>query len=690
MTAIFNGTSQAISYATTGLPTTLDTDGIWMSRWVYVPSTPSAFTFFSAVALASSVSGNYYGLGINAEGKFVIRWRSAGGPTRHRAGATATAGWHLVTGWWRQGSGTNVSLTLYVDGNAAVSATNQSVGSLSISYDRYTFGARDAASSQLWYEGEIGGAGIGTGDPDGLHPWLWNGGSAREMVAEGAGYDFDGDADAAIIAYHPLDKEATATIDSTDTEAQDSVGGLDTVTNTGSTVWSTRVAPFNSGVTPQVGTNGTPALAASGTDITLSVTLADNDWASPFTFDTNDIDVSALKGYGPISVSSASAVVDGGDNKVLNVTLDLSRTVYAEEDIAISFKDGWLTDNDGNTGGLEDDVAVTTTGGASGSPATSTTWSMGRTVDLTVNATLATARAGGFLAGGIPYIVFPSDTNVTALTPAQASEDQGAGARTINGAGLNLERTAATLAQPWNQHESDLGFGDNWDATNLFTPTAAFGQNDAIIKSIARAYADIGLDGADDYAFVDYFAGFMGLASAPSNPANTVIPLVGYDGTSTRPAFEIDFDSIVSGLPSYSVNTGDSDYHTPAQTIRRFCQLCAGRYLGRDVGGRYFVPTSFVGISPSSDTDADGYGRDFVRTISYALIHIMGDQATTVQKRQLVEWVCIHGCNAYEATKEYAEPIRSRGALDQGMLPMVALFLHWSNQDSLLATLQTV
>ncbi len=664
MTAIFNGTNQTIRFDLSPFRTAnspLDTNGIWMSCLVYVPSTPSGYQFIMTMTDNASEIGNTISIGINASQQFVARWRNNGGVFPEATGASATAGWHLVTARWRQDSGTNGIIDLWVDGNAVVSSSSTAFGSLDFSdFDDLLIGGLTSSNN---FNGEVAGAGGGIGAADAAHAYAWNSGTAREIT----GYTFAGDATENISFYFPLDREDTVAITALQTEAIDTQTFLSGFANRNTTLWSTRVAVFNSGVTPEVATVGPFTTGLSGTRLYADLELATNDWDTP-TADHTAFSLFSTLGYGEVTITAAT--IDSISGTSARLVLTTSRAVSTDERLELDADADAVTDADSNATPALSAESVSAAGGAA-PPATATGFSRGRCW-IKFNS----AAPVSWFADEVGVVDDPGSLTITETFPAQTTE----GGDIIHGMMKNMQRGASGKAnkQGWDERLGTSGSQGTWDATLNETLPLSASANDCIVKCSSQP-GPLGT-APRQLSTVEYLICHF-VSEIPANPGNTISPPHdGYAGTSARPQPIVDLAAFVSDQPSRNSATAPASEDV-ATTIERFCQPCPAVAF-TDAAARDHYPRNFTNAG-------GGYGGERVRTIEDAVMHLHGNVATTAQKKQIAAFLLSAGCSIYYCfTQSGVSAVTTPGAQDLGWIGAVAVFLNRNGNSAALATLE--
>lgn len=665
MTAIFDGADrfeQSVTFGTDIGQATLDTDGVWMSIWVYVASAPSASTGLFHAGTGSFT--NIFGLITNASGNPRAYFTRGGGADEVVAANALQAGWNLVTCWIREGTTAGrVSLSIWHNGYTVAENLNEVKPSLVMDLHDTLYAGSIGTGNYL--TGELAGAGFGTGDPASAHSYAWNSGTAREID----GYNFAGDANSTLDYYAPWGKEGTDTVDTGDTELLDTVGSLDTWTFGGAPVWSTRAAPFNGGET---GTLGTPALT-DATSLGVTVTLPSNNWGT-ITIDDTKVKVWATRGYGNVSVSSGSA---SGGSTAATVDITLGRSVYSDETVIVTFEEGWMVDDAGNSALSAEDVSVTVTSGAANG---ATTTHAGASY-LKMAVDLSAARLISFTREGFPGIDCSGGAvNVTATYPVE----QGTTPNQYDGAQKN---PLGNDLQGFDERDSNT-----YSSGLRLTYPTSFDANDSLIKQIGRPTPTATPASTSIFTAYQGYGAFY-FINGTFGSGDFAPPAVGFDGTSARPVAsltEAQLDAIVAdvqaraGLDTSSLQNSAAESVTKppaADLLYRIAQLNLGRTLSTS-GAAYYRR-----LVPLRWTAQDGYHRYNQETLGTIVTALCADY-TAEELKPLVMWIIHHGLQWYEAQLENENgPIRGG---NQGHYAPTALALLWLGRGGEIDDIRTV
>lgn len=419
----------------------------------------------------------------------------------------------------------------------------------------------------------------------------------------------------------------------------------------------------NSTQSPEYDINISSMTLSDSDTIQLSLLTENVKWGD-LSLDANDVSVWAETGFGHPSISS----IDGSSSGyTATVNLNLDRTPYNNELYEIETRTGWLGCSRGNSGVIDwsnlAKLNLDLTGGAS-PPATTTVISNGRTA-----ITLDTAAAVSFYQDGVPAIVVPTSNSVVAEYPDRTVDASG---YVINGAVYNGDF--------YNTQAFDER-ARTYNDSNLVALSGSVLPGGSYVKVSSEAYDDIdNIDGATTSwnSHIRSYGLYQFVSSAPSSNEFSP-PVWGYAG-SGRPTLTLsNLSSIVSSLPSKTLTGLGQTPPDLNDILKRFGQSNVGRIVGENDFSRELIPTYF--------TDAEGYGRNQSITMANALIHLMGDEATTAQKTHLVKWLIHHGIQLYYSMVGRGDYIDENGGLEQGYAAAVISSLNWLNKTSSLSSL---
>lgn len=148
------------------------------------------------------------------------------------------SGWKLSTGRFRNVGATHRA-TQWV--NQFAQAESSQSGAISLTgYSTLRFGApsKSSVATNDDFESQLCFAAILQGDPAAYHAWVYNDGAIRR----GDLYDFDADPNCSLVAFFVLSRVSPGNTTFAASEIVDTIGGLDSWTQTGSLVWVNRQA----------------------------------------------------------------------------------------------------------------------------------------------------------------------------------------------------------------------------------------------------------------------------------------------------------------------------------------------------------------------------------------------------------------------------------------------------------------
>ena len=460
----------------------------------------------------------------------------------------------------------------------------------------------------------------GYGDPAGMQAWAYNGGVLRDL----AEYDFAGDAAASLEGYWAGNRVGDGgAFDPQD--ILDEAGPLSNWGLIGSVGWADRLPPWLAG-----GAAGVQSVTIDDAARNQAVVVAQNSLgdflpAPAIAFAETDFDFWTERGFGPIRVQSASAVVAGD---LATVTLTLNRDVHASEVIRYRTATGWFSDGV-NGGAVEEGVAVNNSTLAD--PATPTGLSYGRIAvgfDAAYTAGFyEDAHTGGYVVdpgGGVQVVdTYPS----AALQPHATLGDVD-----LHGAMKNPRYAIRNHGYDGRDQSSTPGVryvqAQN-DALNL---PVSLDAHDSFVKARSNLNHRSENGGTSFHpVYLERMWGVHVVSSAPA--ANDFCPpLVGYDGTAARPVMNLDVSAIASALPSY----GTTGHEKPpiAEVADRLSRA-------NFIAGQIRAEEERRHLTPSGITYEDGYGLKYAQTLNAAGLSLIGDDSAAAKEavvRGLAAW----------------------------------------------------
>jgi hypothetical protein len=653
----FNG-NQGIDSAYT-LTSPLDADGIFVMAMVYHAG--GAWPNKNIIGITDDSTGTRQ---IQLTSQTLVGRNTtnltAGSPT-----LPTDSGWYMVGGHLSRASSTTADLKFWIN-----AATSESLGSTFSeglgSFDVLSFGMNNNSSAN--WDGPAHSFMVGYGDPTTFFAWVYNSGTFRNPIE----YDFAGDADLTldvhVAGYRVDDATSFELADVPDTEGTITTWAL---TN-GNLTWETRDPAFSAApeVTPS------SATVADGARNEL-VVVAGNPGAnlvdSPTIGITEaDIDIRNIgKGWGPINILSASAVIDSTTQ--VTVTLTLNRDIYASEVISANFTQTWYDDGT-HQAGLSEGVSVTNNSAAA-DPATTTGLSYDG-VAIEFDAAYAAGfyedeQTGGYVVdagSGVQVVaVYPTPT-----TQAHPTAFDILGNVDVHG-GMKNPRYAIR----------NHGY-DGRDQNS--TPGARYvqAQNDALSLPVSldthdswvqvRSNLNMTTENGGTVYHPVYLERMWGIHVTSSAPAANDFcpPLVGYDGTSARPVMNLNVSTIASGLPSYS---------TVGQERPPIAEVADRVNRANFIAGQIRSEEERRHLTPAGITYEDGYGLKYAQTLNVAGLALIGDD-TAAEKEAVVRGLAAWGWQWYNTMTE--ENHFSGGNAGQNQYrpyPMI-LALAWSGESA--------
>lgn len=274
----------------------------------------------------------------------------------------------------------------------------------------------------------------------------------------------------------------------------------------------------------------------------------------------------------------------------------------------------------------------------------------------------------GVTVDGVPWIIVPpGGVNVTARSPAATTES----ALAVNGTMKNPQR----LQQGWDARLATYSAGLNQAfPISVTAGDIIVGQIHVPIASATPLRKGVS-------------ASYSGLiCTSGGYPANTFAPaLIGWSGRGTPQAYSMNVDAAVAALPSYSL----SGIANPAVTtvISQIDRLEIGPAVTPstvDTVGYETLLTNGLGDGSSN------YGQLVARWIGAAGLHLIGDVATTAQKKTLLTALIRHGIQWYDTAAGAGSVTVADGGHWQFQLIPIAMALHYLGRGAQVDTLSTV
>jgi hypothetical protein len=614
----------------------IDGTGIWISGFVFY--TGSGWGNPRLAGLANSSEGDEY-ININV-GSIALR---NGGPTQQLDAfeALTSPGWYLATARiWRDGAGA-VRFSLLRNGLTSSAASYGGTFDIT-SFNRLGWGILPDSTPQ-YGASRTAGLAWGRGDPTAYHAAVHNGGA----FADPASYDFDADPAATLLGY-----EAGARMRDDD-NVLDVADLSEPWEIEGSPAWFDLPPPYAGGAFGSL-----KALSAAptpaGNTIEIVTDLLSEDWDNP-TVDLSKVTFWAERGYGSLSAVDASVTTEGS---LATVTFTVSRTVFAGEDVRMMLASAWISDASGNRGSGATAMPVENLSDFA-VPARVSGLSHGQ-----VAFDFARAYEAGITPDGVMWVRDEGDgVDIAHKTPAQSTAMQGVVERVIHG----------TMKNPQRREDNFQGYTSvGSEADVRFDPDLAIGfpvtlqTGDSLIGAVGNP-APYAQNGGREGHPVN-ISQYQGLIVTDFVPGEDDVPppLVGYDAA-TRPAWiKVDVPAIVSALPAGYDTTGFDrpDEDIVIARIERFHP--ALMQFGQVEMKREMTPSGF--------TDADGYGVNFIGTISAALLLLVDRSTSSPQRERIVRWIVHHYRQWYGLGK-----LSPNGGHNQGSLGFLVLGDYWAN-----------
>ena len=632
----------------------LDTDGFWLAGYAFFDG--SNWDYDTLVSLGSSTIG-YKQVAVRTNGGYA---RGDAGVGTDDLGTPSAPGWKLCV--------MHLALTTSNRADLRYWRNGEYVETLSISFktdltafNQIGIGHRASISLQDTLKVPACGFAWGYGDPAGMQAWAYNGGALRDLQD----YDFAGDADAALEGYWAGNRVGDqSAFDPQD--ILDEAGPLSNWAELGSVEWTDRSPPWLAGGIASIQSVTIEDAARNQAVVVVSNSLGDFLPSPDIAFTEADFDIWTERGFGPIRVQSAQAVLVGDQ---ATVTLTLNRDIHASEAIRYQTSSGWYSD--GGTNGASQ-AGLATNNSALADPATMTGLSFGK-----VAVEFAAPHVAGFYQDGLGYVVDDgSGVQITDTypSPAMAQDERISSTilRDIHGAQVNPRRDTYNHGYDGRSRHGtlDIRYQDGLNIAKALP--ASLATHDSFIK-VRSNILNASENGGDSYhsVFIEEAWGLHVTSFAPG--ANDFCPpLVGYDGTTARPVMSFDVSAVASSLPSYSTN---------GQARPPIAEVAARVARFNPTAGQIGSVEDRRVMTPSGITDEDGYGLPYAATFSAAGLCLIGDD-TAAAKEDVVRGLASSGWQWYNAlTAEGASIGPDGGQNSYHPFPMI-LALAWNGESA--------
>lgn len=252
-----------------------------------------------------------------------------------------------------------------------------------------------------------------------------------------------------------------------------------------------------------------------------------------------------------------------------------------------------------------------------------TTINVGSSVFTIEGAGLST----GNFADGPGWVVIPSGTDsLTSVTPTQTTE----GGKVVHGAMKNpMNRFDAPNGQ--DQGYDDRLSNSRYNASLSVTYPQSIAAGDVIVKAVSRLGINVADGSTQARGLYDEYNALFVLSEAPA--AGSFAPAIyGWTGRG-NPApivLSTDIDTIVAGLPSYDLAGIDRPTAAEMVAYADHFDPAYGRSNGttRSDGAAYEPASVFKNFS--------NYGREHGAAIGAVGLHLIGNEATTQQKKTML------------------------------------------------------